>query len=165
MASLYELDQAVLTVLDNGLIFDEETGEILWDEDNFNQLEVERNDKLEAVALYVKSLDADAAAIKAEEKKLADRRSIKERKAERLRSYLTFSMQTFGDTKIETPRVALSFRKSESVEITDASYLPRVFCKIEEKITPDKKAIKQALKAGETINGAELVTRQNLQIK
>lgn len=165
MASLYELDQAVLTVLDNGLIFDEETGEILFDEDNFNQLEGERNDKLESVALYIKSLDAEAAAIKAEEKTLAERRSIKERKAHRLRGYLSTSMQMFGDTKLETPRVALSFRKSESVEITDASYLPRVFCKIEEKITPDKTAIKKAIKAGEVINGAELVTRQNLQIK
>lgn len=165
MASLYELDQAVLTVLDNGLIFDEETGEILWDEDNFNQLEMERNDKLESVALYIKSLDADAAAIKAEEKALAERRSIKEKKADRLRGYLAFSMQSFGDTKLETPRVALSFRKSEHVEIEDENLIPLDFCRQKVTVTPDKTAIKKAIKNGETVNGATLVERQNLQIK
>lgn len=163
MASLYELDQAVLTLLDNGLVFDEETGEILWDEDNFNQLEIERNDKLESVALYIKSLEADAAAIRAEERALAERRSIKEKKVERLRGYLSYSMQSFGDTKLETPRVALSFRKSQVVEIEDESLIPQNLMKV--KATPDKAAIKKAIKAGETVEGATLVDRQNLQVK
>ena len=164
MSSLYELDQAVLTVLDNGLVFDEETGEILWDEDNFNQLEIERNAKLESVALYIKSLDADAAAIRAEEKALAERRGIKEKKADRLRGYLAYSMESFGDTRLETPRVALSFRKSQVVEIWDADELPEQYWK-QAAPTPDKTAIKKAIKAGEDVSGASLVDRQNLQIK
>ena len=164
MASLYELDQAVLAVLDNGLVFDEETGEILWDEDNFNQLEIERNDKLESVALYVKSLEAEAAAIKAEEKALANRRSVKEKKVARLRGYLTESMQAFGDTKLETPRVAVSFRKSQVVEVWDARELPEDYLKHPEP-KPDKTAIKAAIKAGWDVPGADLVERQNIQIK
>lgn len=164
MASLYELDQAVLTVLENGLVFDEETGEIIFDEENFAELEMERNSKLESVAIYIKSLDADAAAIKAEEKALAERRSIKEKKADRLRGYLAFSMQSFGDTKLETPRVALSFRKSTTVEVFDADKLPEDYWKHPEP-KPDKTAIKQAIKAGWSVPGAELVERQNLQIK
>ena len=163
MASLYELDQAVLTVLDGGLVFDEETGEIYWDEDNFAQLEMERNAKLENVALYIKGLEADASAIRAEEKALSERRSIKEKTAERLRGYLTLSMEAFGDKKLETPRVALSFRRSEQVEVFDESMLPNRFCKT--KITPDKTAIKKAIKDGETVEGAILMERQNLQIK
>lgn len=165
MASLYELDQAVLAVLDNGLIFDEETGEILFDEDNFDQLEMLRSDKMENVALYIKSVEADAAAIKAEEKALKDRREVKEKKAERLRDYLTRSMQTFGDTKLETPRVALSFRKSEQVEIVDEGKLPPDYCRTKTTVTPDKAAIKKAIKSGEAVDGATLVERQNLQIK
>ena len=163
MASLYELDQAVLTVLDGGLIFDEETGEIYWDEDNFAQLEIERNAKLENVALYIKSLEAEASAIRTEERSLAERRSIKEKKSERLRDYLTRSMEAFGDKKLETPRVALSFRRSEQVDVFDESMLPNRFCKT--KTTPDKAAIKKAIKDGETVEGAILVERQNLQIK
>lgn len=163
MASLYELDQAVLAVLDNGLVFDEETGEILWDEDNFNQLEIERNDKLESVALYIKSLDAEASAIRAEEKALAERRSIKEKKVERLRSYLSYSMECFGDRKLETPRVAIGFRKSQVVEIEDEALIPQPWVKYKPSI--DKAGIKKALKAGEYVHGAQLVERQNLQIK
>lgn len=164
MSSLYELDQAVLTVLEDGLVFDEETGEILFDEDNFAALEGERNDKLEAVALFVKSLEADAAAIKAEEKTLAERRGVKERKAERLRKYISDSMQLFGDTKLETPRCMLSFRKSDAVEITDATLIREDLWK-HPAPQPDKAAIKKALKAGEEIDGAQIVTRQNLQIR
>ena len=163
MSSLYELDQAVLTVLDGGLVFDEETGEIYWDEDNFAQLEMERNAKLESVALFIKGLEAEASAIRTEERSLAERRSIKEKKVERLRDYLTRSMETFGDKKLETPRVALSFRRSEQVDVFDESMLPNRFCKT--KTTPDKAAIKKAIKDGETVDGAILVERQNLQIK
>ena len=163
MASLYELDQAVLTVLENGLVFDEETGEILWDEDNFNQLEIERKDKLESVALYIKSLEAEASAIRSEEKALADRRSVKEKKVERLRSYLSYSMECFGDRKLETPRVAIGFRKSDAVEIEDESLIPQTWIKYKPSI--DKAGIKKALKAGECVHGAQLVERQNLQIK
>lgn len=163
MASLYELDQAVLAVLDNGLVFDEETGEILWDEDNFNQLEIERKDKLESVALYIKSLDAEASAIRAEEKALAERRYIKEKKVERLRSYLSYSMECFGDRRLETPRVAIGFRKSEAVEIEDEALIPQHWIKY--KPTIDRSGIKKALKAGEFVHGAQLVERQNLQIK
>ena len=162
--SLYALDQAVITVLENGLVFDEETGEVLFDEDNFAALEGERNAKLEAVALYVKSLDAEAAAMKAEEKALAERRAVRERKAERLRKYLADSMTLFGDTKLETARCSLSFRKSEAVEITDANRLRLDLWK-QPAPQPDKAAIKKAIKAGEVVEGAQIVTRQNLQIK
>lgn len=162
--SLYELDRAVLAVLENGLVFDEETGEILFDEDNFDQLEGERNSKLEAVALYVKSLEAECKAIRAEEKALAERRAVKERKIERLTSYVSDSMIAFGDTKLETTRVALSFRKSEAVEITNPDALRADLWKQADP-TPDKTAIKKAIKAGEYVEGAALVTRQNLQIK
>lgn len=162
--SLYTLDQAVITVLENGLVFDEETGEVLFDEDNFAALEGERNAKLEAVALYVKSLDAEAAAMRAEEKALAERRSVRERKAERLRKYVADSMTMFGDTKLETARCSLSFRKSEAVEITDASKLRLDLWK-QPAPQPDKTAIKKAIKAGEVVEGAAIVTRQNLQIK
>ena len=163
MSSLYELDQAVLTVLEGGLVFDEESGEIYWDEDNFNQLEIERNNKLESVAIYIKGLDAEAAAIRAEEKALAERRSVKEKKAERLRDYLTRSMEAFGDTKLETPRVALSFRKSDAVEIPDETLIPQTWIKYKPSI--DRMGIKKALKAGESVYGACLVERRNLQIR
>ena len=163
--SLYDIDNMVYTVLENGLVFDEETGEILFDEENLTALEMERNKKLESVALYIKSLEAEAEAMKAESKKLADRREAKERKAERLRSYITNSMQALGDTKLETAKVALSFRKSESVDVYDPVLLPAEYTKTKTTVTPDKTAIKAAIKAGQEVAGATLEVKQNLQIK
>ena len=163
--SLYDIDNMVYTVLENGLIFDEETGEVLFDEENLTELELERNKKLEAVALYIKSLEAEAEAMKAEAKKLADRREAKERKAERLLSYISNSMHALGDTKLETAKVALSFRKSEAVEVYDPVLLPAEFTKTKTTVTPDKTAIKAAIKAGQEVAGATLEIKKNLQIK
>lgn len=163
--SLYEIDKAVVTVLDDGLVFDEETGEIIFDEDNLDALETERNAKLEAVALFVKSLEAEAAAMREEERKLAERRGRNERKAERLRKYIADSMQRFGDTNLETARVSLGFRRSESVEVVDQTALPVEFLKVKMTETADKAAIKKALKAGQQVAGAQLVENKNLQIK
>ena len=163
--SLYDIDNMVYTVLENGLIFDEETGEVLFDEENLSSLELERNKKLEAVALYIKSLEAEAEAMKAELKKLADRREAKERKAERLRAYISNSMQALGDTKLETAKVALSFRKSESVDVYDPVLLPEEYIKTKVTTAPDKTAIKAAIKAGQEVAGATLEVKQNLQIK
>lgn len=163
--SLYQIDNAVLTVLEDGLVFDEETGEILFDPNNLDELEVERNAKLESVALFVKSLEAESAAMREEERKLAERRGRNERKAERLRKYISDSMQRFGDTKLETARVSLGFRRSESVEIVDQAALPVEFLKVKMTETPDKTAIKKAIKSGATVEGAALVENKNLQIK
>lgn len=59
MPTLYEIDSAVMACVD------EETGEIL-DEERLDTLLMERNRKLEGVALWIKNLESDAAAIKAE---------------------------------------------------------------------------------------------------
>lgn len=162
MATLYELNGAVYEVLRGGLVFDEETGEVLFDENNIDALEMARNEKMEACALFIKDLEATAAAIKAEEKALQARRTAYEKRAQRLRDYLAYSMQEWGDTRLETPRTVLSWRKSEAVEVNEAE-LPREWYKA--VYSPDKAAIKAAIKAGEQVQGAQIVERQNLQIK
>ena len=59
--------------------------------------------------------------------------------------------------------VAVSYRKSTAVEITDLDALPFAYTVTE--IKPDKERIAAALKNGETVPGAELVERNNIQIK
>ena len=106
---LYEIDREILACLDA------ETGEIL-DFETLEQLQLERDQKIEGVALYIKDLLADAAAIKAEEAALEERRKEKLAKAERLEGYLEHAL---AGQAFETPRVRLSFRKSTKVEISD----------------------------------------------
>lgn len=166
MATLYELDRAICDVLENGFHVDEETGEVFFEGEDLDALEAERADKLEAVACFIKCLDAEAAAIKAEETALAARRRAKEAKAGRLRAYLANSLQNAGESRFETSRCALSFRKSEAVEIVDEALL-FAFGYCDEKITtaPNKTKIKKALKAGDAVPGAQLVVKQNIQVK
>ena len=43
--------------------------------------------------------------------------------------------------------------------------LPKEFIKVKTEEKPDKVAIKDAIKSGEKINGAKIVTNYNIQIK
>ena len=164
MPTLYQIDARMAALIENGFDIDAETGEVFFIDEDFEDLEAERAEKLEAVACFIKGLDAEAAAIKAEEKALEGRRKAKEAKADRLRVYLAQSLQNAGESRYESARCVVSFRKSEAVEVCDADELPAEYMK-QAAPTPDKAAIKKALKAGETVNGAQLITRQNIQVK
>ena len=59
----------------------------------------------------------------------------------------------------------LSYRKSESVNITDIDSVPKEYIKIKTEVSADKTNIKKAIKTGQYIDGAELVTNINMQIK
>lgn len=164
--TLYQLDQALEAVISGGFCVDEETGEILFSEENLEQLQQERREKLEAVALFVKNLDAEAAAIGAEIAALTGRKKAAEKKAERLREYLRVSMLTGADgsiDRLETPRVRVTFRKSEAVAC-DISRLPKAYKIVKRTEQADKSAIKKALKEGRKVRGAWLEKRDNVQI-
>ena len=158
MANLYELTRAIEEF---DLEIDEETGEVT-NLDELDALELERDTKVENIALWVKNLTAEAAAIKAEVQNLTKRQKAAENKAERLKDYL---MGNLAGEKFKTPKVAISYRTSEAVEITDEDLIPEEFLVIKTEYKPDKKAIKDELKAGGEVEGAELVKRTSLQIK
>ena len=48
---------------------------------------------------------------------------------------------------------------------SDGSVLDKKWCREKVTYTPDKTAIKNAIKAGQTVAGARLVVNQNIQIK
>ena len=54
---LYEINQHYLEVLENGFSFDEETGEILFDKENLDQLEGAFEEKVDNIACYIKDLE------------------------------------------------------------------------------------------------------------
>lgn len=170
MSSLYEIDRALIEVLENGFTLecvDMETGEI--DEakvqEFLNNLPLERDKKLEAYGCLIKNLQAEADAIRAEEKNLAARRQAKEKRVEWLKNNIAASMQAIGETKHETAKVVFSFRKSVVVEVLDDTKLPNKYLTVKTTVAPDKVALKNALKSGEVIDGATLVEKSNLQIK
>ena len=162
MPTLYEISERIRSVIEEGFSFDEETGEV-FDESDLDALRMELSDKLENVALYVKGLEADAKAIREEEKALSERRKSKERKAERLREYMARTMSDNGIPSIETARCRLSFRRSERVEILDESALPVEYWRAVKQ--PDRQLIREVLKSGRDVPGCDLVEQENLQLR
>lgn len=154
MATLYEIDEEILNCVDM------ETGEII-DVEKLGQLQLARDDKVEGIAIWIKNLLSDADAIKSEEEKLAQRRKANENKAKNLKEYLS---KFLNGQKFKTPKVSISYRKSESVEVTDLSKLDDDYLKFAEP-TVDKTKVKKALKAGTVLQGVSLVENQNIQIR
>lgn len=162
--SLYEISNDLLTVINGGMVVDDETGEILFDADDIEQLEIEYSDKLEGCGLYVKNLIAEVDAIKEEERNLAERRKVKENKAERMRDYMLKSMAATNTSKLDTSKVAISTRKSTKVVIDDESKIPVDYVTIKQTSQVDKSALRKALKSGD-VSGAHLEESLNLQLK
>lgn len=160
--NLYEISEDLLHVIDGGMVVDDDTGEVLFDADNLEELEIAYADKLEACGLYVKNLRAEAEAMRQEENRLAERRRSKEHKAARIRDYMLSSMQRTGTSKLDTAKVAISQRKSNRCIIDDESVIPDRFIKVQRNV--DRAAVGRALKTGE-VPGAHTEEHLNLQIK
>jgi len=154
MASLYEINQQILECIDL------ETGEIL-EGSKYNELQLAKEEKLENIALYYKNMVSEAEALKAEKNAFAEREKQARAKAESLKRLLDNEL---GGSKFETTRVKISYRKSTTVAV-DEDKLPAEWTNVVETRTPDKNRIKEALKAGESIDGAMLIETNNIQVK
>lgn len=154
MSSLYTINQQLLDTLDIS------TGEIV-DEKAYNALQLEREEKIENIALWFKNLTSEAEALKAEEKAFADRRKSAESKAQYLKDLLDRELK---GQKFNTVKASISYRKSTSVEVQDVDKLPEEYRKTVTTVSADKAAIKEAFKRGD-VSGATLVESNNIQIK
>lgn len=156
--TLFEINKAIL---DFQFEVDEETGELL-NAQALDDLQMARDEKIENVGLWIKNLNAEAAAVKAEKDAMAHRQKMLERKAESLKGYLAYALK--GE-KFSTPKIAMSFRKSESVDILPGAEIPEQYLKVKTITEPDKIGLKKALKEGAQFDGVTLNVKQNLQIK
>ena len=121
--------------------------------------------KAAAYAYRIRQFKAQADFLKKEAKDLADKAKRHEQAADRLHQNIAQALDFRGVKKLDLGQYTLSFRKSEAVEINESDVIPDCYKKTEIISKIDKNSIKQALKQGEKVQGASLVTRQNLQIK
>lgn len=161
--TLYDIDSAIR---DFEFTVAEDTGEVT-NFDALDALQMEREAKIENIALYIKNLTALSADIKAEKNNLDERMKAAERKADSLKRYLASSL---NGEKFETARCKVSYRKSAQVVVSDTftewakQNAPEL---VTETLTikPDKAAIKNAIKSGKQVVGAEIVENTNISIK
>lgn len=152
--NLYEIDSAILDCMDI------ETGEI-FDIDRFEELALTRDAKIENICLWIKNLNAEIEALKAEKDAFAKRQKSAENKVESLKKYITGYLE---GTPFESTKVKVSFRKSESLEIAEGTIIPDEFLRFKEPEV-NKTELKNAVKAGLAIEGVQVVEKQNIQIK
>ena len=172
--TLFDIDAKIRSFLDSLYSSVDEDGVVeAVDFSELESLQEERETKIESIALYIKELEVEAGALKAEADKLKQRANVATNKAQRLKKYLSDSLwaenaerlATAKDkTVFESTRCKLSFRKSEKL-VVDEKSLPKKYFAKKVEYKPDNDAIKAILKAGGTVKGAVLETNQNIQIK
>lgn len=151
---LYEIDQAIMDCIDM------ETGEII-NEELLNDLQMDRDAKIENVALWIKELKAEAEALKAEKLAFAERQRVAENKMESLKKWLAYAL---NGEKFKTVRASVTFRTTDKVEVADIYKLDENYLRYKEP-EADKDAIKKAIKAGQEVAGATLVSSTSVIIK
>ncbi len=119
--------------------------------------------KVDGYATSIHQFEAFAEAADAEIKRLTALKKSAQGAVKRLKENLAYGMDVMGLDKADIGLHKLSFRSSTAVNITDEVRIPNQYIKVETKI--DKESLKRDLKAGLVIEGAELVTNRNLQLR
>ena len=163
MRALYDIDQEILDCVD------QETGEIL-DSEKLTALQMERDRKLEGVALWIKDLNYESAMIKEEADKLTARKRALDNKISGLKMWLLIALD--GE-KLKTPRCNVYQTHNQRLAVENEQKLisflqtledPERFLKFQE---PElrKDEIKKALKDDYEIPGASLEETESIVIK
>lgn len=162
--TIWQIDQRIQDLILSSV--DEETGEVTIDEEALNELQMERDTKVENLALFIKNTRATAKAMREEEQSLATRRKCEEAAADRAEKYLELVLK--GET-FKSPRVAVGHRKSTSLKLADGflewAKKNAIGLLREKDPEPDKRLIADAIKAGAEVPYAELVQTTSLTIK
>lgn len=143
--------------IDTGEVKDKELVEVL------NNIKLALVEKAENIVYVIKQMDNRVDAIDKEIERLKKLKDIAVNTHESLKKYLANNLPK-GE-KLETDLMKISWRNSESVEITDISKLPHEYIKTKIEESPDKNKIKEAIKSGKEVSGAILKQNQNIQIR
>ena len=119
---------------------------------------------LEALCKIRARKQADITALKEESNRLKERAEQEEKSLMRLQDYMLSMLQRSGEKKLSAGTFTVGTRTSTSVYIAPDFHDER-FMRTTTTTAPDKVALKEALKNGETIDGANLVEKENLSIK
>ena len=158
---LYEIAPALRFALDD-IEVDPETGEIL-NADALHAVEAEAAEKIEATALYLRELDAEAKAAKDEAERILARVKSMQKRSDYLKSRLLEAVHATG--KVKTGRVTVSIRTTQAVQINQEQAIPEAFTTKKITISPNKVLIKETISAGGCVPGCELIERESVSIR
>ena len=125
-------------------------------------------DKADGYAKVIRTLEGDAAACDAEAKRLRSKKQIIENNIKRMKQALQYAMEATGKTKFKTALFSFGIQKNPAAVVMEEGYIeniPERFLIPQDPVI-NKKAIKEALKNGEDLEGiAHLEQGESLRIR
>lgn len=126
--------------------------------------------KLEAYCKVIKNIEADMEALKAEAKRLTDKRKVLENNVDRLKKAMFDSMKATGTEKVKGQLFTVAIQRNGGklpvivADNVDLSILPDQLVNVVE--SPNLEAIRELLEAGKVVEGFTLGERgESLRIK
>lgn len=121
--------------------------------------------KAESSAVILKELGADVEKIRAEERRLSERRAKLESNIKTIKERLYDTMRFTGKTKFNTALFSFGIQKNPAkVVVDDESLIPEEYY-IPQPAKLDSKKLKEAIKAGQDISFAHLEQCESLRIR
>lgn len=153
---LYEITDAYLS-LDEA----EKTEDVIKVLDGIKE---EFDKKAENTVKVIRNFEGEIQALRDEEKRLADKRKSLEKKKEDLKEYLYFNMERMKVKKINAGIFDINIQKNpQSIKILDEATIPLKYKILTYNL--DKKQLKEDIKNGAEIKGAELVQTEGIRIR
>ena len=161
---LYQLTENYQNLWD---LVEDETIDISIVETALKTVEGAIQEKAQNLAVFIKSLGADIEIIKAEEKRLTDRRKALENKQSGIKNYLQSQLEIAKLDKIKTPVITVAIQNNPpAVQIIDEAIIPAQYKTIvPQTFTIDKKSIADDIKKGISVPGAESTQGRSLRIR
>ena len=149
--------ESVVNMHANGDLTDEQLKEALV------ALEESKVEKCGNAICYLNMLKHGIEDMKAEEKRIATMRKSLESRAKNLENAFAYVLKNMGDKEVITKYGVMKVRKNPpSVVIDDLSKVPTKFQHQKIEVTLDKVAIKNAIKAGEKVDGCHIEQSEKL---
>ncbi|MBB1069139.1 siphovirus Gp157 family protein [Limosilactobacillus sp. RRLNB_1_1] len=134
--------------------------------DTLDAIKDDRKNKLDNLATWADRLKSEIEFLDAKQKSWRDEITYRKNKLTWIKKYITDVLDDAGIKKMATENHLLSARNFKASTIIDSDKkLPSKFKITETTIKPDKKAIYDALKAGEKVPGAHLKDNRSTVIK
>ena len=122
-------------------------------------------DKLDAYARVIRNLQSESDAYRAEEARLAALRGKVDKSIDRMNAAVYEAVRACDKQKVKTSIGTWAIQKnSPAVEVTDRDAIPMAY-KVVQPMKIDVAAILDALKAGETVEGAKLTQGDSLRFR
>jgi hypothetical protein len=163
MPSFADIQNEISNIMDVPVDQMDEEQKAAWDA-YANELGEAQADKVDKYGQFRRLEMASADALEYEGKRLIAKAKIKRTNLEWLDNYYLANMQANGERKIRGKIYDISIRHSTAVQITDEKSLPQEFVRTTVTTAPDKARIKEKLRAGYVITGAELVKKPYLLV-